>query len=134
MLRAYTAYLAVDELDVVRALGVAIASPVLGTSLVRREPAGATVLVHLDEVERTVETAGEARHVDVEGELLVLQVECLVGAVILGEEVDTRTNVRRVRALGHELETEGIAARRDTVGTLKSTSKRGRSKRRSGVY
>ena len=111
------AYLAVDELDVVWALSVAVASSVLRTSLVRREAAGATVLVHLDEVERAVETTWERRHVDVEGELLVLELEQLVRAIVLIEEVNTGTDVRGVRAVSHEFQRELVAARRDTVGT-----------------
>ena len=109
-------YLAVDELDVVRALGVAVSGTVLGASLVAGEAGLATVGVHLDKVERAVETAGEVRHVDVEGELLVLQVEHLVGGVILREEVDTRPDVLRVWTLGHELEAKCVSARGDTVG------------------
>ena len=108
-------YLAVDELDVVRALGVAVAGTVLGAGDVAWEAGLATVSVHLDEVEGAVETTGEVRHVDVEGELLVLQVEHLVGGVILGHEVDTRTDVLGVRTLRHELERERVPAGGDTV-------------------
>ena len=116
MSRRGVSYLAVDELDVVRALCVAVAGTVLGAGDVAWEAGLATVSVHLDEVEGAVETTGEVRHVDVEGELLVLQVEHLVGGVILREEVDTRPDVLRVWALGHELEAECVSTRGDTVG------------------
>ena len=116
MSRRGAAYLAVDELNVVWALGVAVAGTVPGAGDVAGEAGLATVSVHLDEVEGAVETTGEVRHVDVEGELLVLQVEHLVGGVILREEVDTRPDVLRVWALGHELEAECVSARGDTVG------------------
>ena len=102
-----------------RALGVAVASTVLGTGRVGREAGLATVSVHLDEVERAVETAREVGHVNVESELLVLQVEHLVRGVVLGEEVDTGTDVLGVRALLDELEVELVAARRDTVGAYR---------------
>lgn len=61
--------------------------------------------VHLDEVESTVEIARELRHVDIEGELLVLEVEQLLGAVVI-KQVDTRSNVL-ARALGSEVQAEG---------------------------
>ena len=110
------AYLAVDKLDVVRALSVAVTSSVLGSSLVVGEAGLATVGVHLDEVESAVQAAGELRHVDVESELLVLEVEHLVLGVGRVQEVHTRADVGRVRAVGHELERKRVAARGDTVG------------------
>lgn len=50
-------YLAVDELEVTRALAVAITSPVLGTGLIRRVLGHATVGSHGHKVQSTVETA-----------------------------------------------------------------------------
>ncbi len=70
-----------------RALGIAVAGTVLGTGLVAREAAEPAVGVHLDEVQRAVEAAGELRHVDVERELLVLQLEHLVLGVRRVHEV-----------------------------------------------
>ena len=110
-------HLAVDEFDVVRALGVAVTGTVLGSSLVVREAGDTAVGVHLDEVESTVQTTGELRHVDVEGELLVLEVENLVLLVARVHEVDTGTNVGRVWAVGDELQGELVAAGGDAVGT-----------------
>ena len=97
------------------ALGITVTSSVLGTSLVVGEAGLATVGVHLDEVERAVETAGELGHVDVEGELLVEEVEHLVPRVGGVHEVDTRADVLRVRAVGHEPERKLVAACGDTV-------------------
>jgi len=106
----------VDELDVSGALGVAVSGSVLGTSLVRREPGNTTVGVHLGEVEGTVETTGKVGDIDVEGELLVENLEKLVLAVAVGgQHVDTGTDVL-LRGVGHELEGECIAACSDTVG------------------
>ena len=106
-------YHTVDELDIPGTLRIAVASSVLGTSLVVRVLRKTTVSVHLDEVESTVETTGKLRHVDVESELLVLEVEHLVFRV-RGHEVRARSNVLLGR-LGHELEREGIARSGDTV-------------------
>ena len=105
----------VDELDVVGALGVAVTSSVLGTSLVVAL-VDTTVGSHLNKVESTVQAARQLGDVDVEGELLADEVEHLVLGVAL-HEVGTRTNVGRVRALGDELEGQRIAAGSDTVGT-----------------
>jgi len=104
-----------DELEVSGALRVAVASSVLGTSLVVGVLARTTVGVHLGEVESAVETAGELGNVDIEGELLVERLEELVGAVA-SHEVNTRTDVLLL-AVGDKFEGEGIARGGDTVGT-----------------
>ena len=104
-------YLAVDELDVVRALGVAVAGTVLGAGDVAGEAGLATVSVHLNEVEGAIETTGQVRHVDVEGELLVLQLEHLVGGLVR-HQVDTRADI----AARDKLERERVTAGCDTVG------------------
>lgn len=92
------------------ALRVTVTSSILGTSLVIGELGHTTICVHRDEVKSTVETTREVRHVNIECELLVLQLEHLV----LGRarhEVDTRTNVGAC----HELEGERITTGSDTV-------------------
>ena len=109
-------HLSIDELDIMRTLGVAVTSTILSTSLVAGEFGHAAIRVHLDKVDGTVEATGELGHVNVERELLVLQLEELVSAVVL-EEVDTRADVG-VRARGDELEREGAATCGDTVGSL----------------
>lgn len=92
-------------------MSVAVASSVLGTSLVGREAGHATVLVHLDEVEGTVETARQVGHVNVEGELLVLELEHLV--LGLGfHKVNTGADV----GASYEFEGELVAGGRNTVG------------------
>ncbi len=101
-------YDTVDELDILRALRVAVARSELGTSFVGGEASQSTVGVHLGEVEGTVETAGECRDVDVEGELRVEELEHLV--LRLGRhQVDARADVRA----GDELECELVGGRRD---------------------
>lgn len=106
--------LAVNELDVPRALRVTVTSTVLSASLVGGVLGHAAALVHLDEVEGSIETPRELGDVDVEGKLLVQNVGHLVLGVTL-HEVDTGADVG-VLAPGDELEGEGIAAGRDVVG------------------
>ena len=78
--------LAVDELDVVRALRVAVARAVLGAGVVAAVLREAAVATHLHKVQRAVQAAGQLAHVHVEGELAVLELEHLVVRVVLHEE------------------------------------------------
>lgn len=94
-------------------MGVAVAGTVLGASLVVGELRHATVGVHLTEVESAVETARELRHVNVEGELLVQELEHLVLG-LAAHEVDTRADV----GARDELQSERVAGGRDAVSTL----------------
>ena len=103
-------YHTADELDVLRALRVAVAGTELGTRVVV-SLAHVTGGVHGREVDGAVETAGEGREVDVEGELLVEEVESLVGGLVL-HEVDTGANV----GAGLEREGERVTGGGDTVG------------------
>jgi hypothetical protein len=89
---------------------------VLGTSLVARVLAHTTILLHLDEVESTVQAARKLGDINIEGELLSDDVEHLVLGVG-GHEVGTATNVGRVGTLGDEFEGQSIAAGGDTVGS-----------------
>ena len=125
-------HLAVDELEITRALRVAVASAVLGASLVAWVLCHPTVRVHLGEVQSAVETAGELGNVDVEGELLVQQLEHVVARVRL-HQVDTGPDVL-VGAGGHKVELERGAGSGDTVGTsvvgtVQSTVLRARGRR-----
>lgn len=86
-------YRAIDELEIPRALGVTVSSSVLGTGLVGRVFRHATIGIHSHKVQSTVQTAGEVRHIDIEGELVVQQVELLICLIIL-HEVQTRANIR----------------------------------------
>lgn len=108
-------YLAVDELQVTRALRIAVAGTHLGTSLVAGVLSHTTIGIHLGEVEGAVETAGEVGDVDVEGELLVEELEHLVARVGL-HEVETGADVL-VGTAGDEVELERGPAGGDTVGT-----------------
>ncbi len=74
----------------------------------------ASISGHLGEVQSTIQTAGKARHIDVECELLVLKVKHLVMVGVI-QEVNSRTDVRRVWTVGDETEGERIAGCGDTV-------------------
>jgi hypothetical protein len=107
-------YGTVNELDVLWALGVTVSSTVCCTSLVGREPRGSTIGVHLGEVKRTVETATKVGHVNVEGELLVEQLQHLISLVGGVHEINTRANIG-LRTLGNEVEAQRIAASCNTI-------------------
>ena len=109
-------YLAVNKFDVVRTLSITISGSILRSGLIGRKPRQPSVCIHLHEVKCAVETARKLRHVNVECEFLVLQVEHVVGRFIF-KKVDTRADVG-VRARGDELEREGAATCGDTVGSL----------------
>lgn len=85
-------HLAVDELQVPRALRITVASSVLGTSLVAIVLGHTTIGIHGNEVQSSVESTGKTRGVHIESELLVEQLEHLVRAVILHQE-HARTDV-----------------------------------------
>jgi hypothetical protein len=117
-------HLSVDELDVTRALRVAVSRTVFGTGLVGREPGHATVGIHFGEVQSTVQTTGELGDINVEGELLVERLEHLVLG-FAGQKVETGADVLLL-GLGDELEGQGVSAGGDTVssgvvGTIEGT-------------
>lgn len=105
--------LTVDELHVMGALRVTVSGSVCGTSGIAGVVCHSSVKSHLREVKGTIESTGEVGHVNIEGELVVLQVEALVGAVIC-QKVDTRSDV----GTGDESESQGVSGSLDTVNTL----------------
>lgn len=108
--------LAVDELQVTGALGVTVASSVPGTGLVAGVLGLATVGVHGDEVQGSVQAAGQLRDIDIEGELLTQELKHLVLRVRSHQE-GTATDVL-VSALGDEAQLQGSVIGRDAVGGL----------------
>mmetsp|Transcript_82800 Transcript_82800/g.257208 ORF Transcript_82800/g.257208 Transcript_82800/m.257208 type:complete len:233 (+) Transcript_82800:1010-1708(+) len=82
--------LAVEELHATRALRVAVAGAVLGAGAVVTN-AFTAVLLHLDEVQGGIDSAGDGGDVDVHREFLVLQLEDLVCLVTV-RQVDSRGN------------------------------------------
>jgi len=116
--RLSATYLAVDEFEITRALGIAVSSTIFSSSFVGRVLLQATVCIHGDEVERPIEAAGEGRQVNVEGEFEIRgQLEHFISSIIL-HQVVTRSNVRRVRPLGNELQLERISAGCDAISRL----------------
>jgi len=106
-------YHAVDEFDIAGALGVAVTSSILGTSLVGGESGETTISVHLGEVEGAIETARKVGNVDIESEFLVEELEHLVGS-FAGHHVNTRTDVL-LGAVCDEFEGKSVTAGGDTV-------------------
>ena len=98
-----TVGLSVDPLDVVRTLSVTVSGAVGRACRVPRV-VEASVLLHLNKVQRAVQTAGKLGHVNVERELLVLQFEHVIVLTGLVHEVGSGTNVLGVLTLGHELQ------------------------------
>lgn len=104
-------HLAVDELQITRALRITVASSVLGTCLVALVPLQATIGIHGDKVQSSIESAGQLGSIHIDCELLVLQLEHLVGSFVLHQE-QTRANV----GASDEAQSEGIAVGGRTVG------------------
>jgi len=73
---AHNVGLSIDELEIVGALGIAVASAVLRASRVGAR--SSSIGGHLREVESAVQAARKLRNVDVESELLVEQIERFV--------------------------------------------------------
>jgi len=107
----------IDKFHVMRALSVAISGAILRSSLVSRIFAQTPIGVHGHEVERAVKTAGEPANVNVKRELLVLEIEHPIGRIVR-HEIDARSDVGGVGAVGDELEGEGVSASLDAVGAL----------------
>jgi hypothetical protein len=99
-----SAYLAVDELEIPRALGITVTCTILGAGLVARVLLQTTICVHRHEVQSAIETTWQVREIDVECELLAAsEFEHLVLS-IRRHEICARADVRRVRSLCDELQ------------------------------
>jgi len=102
-----------------------VSSTILGTCFVAREPGKTTILIHLNEVHGAIQTTGQFRSVNIEGELLVKELEHLV-LRIRCHEVQPRANVLAVLSTCHKLQRQCISRGSDTicariVSTIKST-------------
>ena len=107
--------LSVDPLDVVRTLSVTVARAVCRACRVARV-VETSVLLHLNEVQGTIQTTGELGHVHVECELLVLQSEHVISLARLVQQVCPGADVLAVLPLSHKLERHGAGViRRDAV-------------------
>jgi hypothetical protein len=106
------------------ALSITISGSVLCTSGV--VSLHTTISGHFNKVQGTIETARQVGHVNVKAEFLTKQVEGLVRGVAV-HQVDTRTNVGGVGAVGNKLQSQGVARSGDTVcstvvGTIESAT------------
>lgn len=122
-------HLAGNKLEISRALSITVASSIGCSRLVGRVLCKTTIGIHLDKVQGTVDTTTwiksasvsvklsisgrltQARNINIESELLVLQLEQLV--LVAVDQVDTRSDV--VALL--ELQADRVAAGLDTVST-----------------
>lgn len=110
-------HLAVDELQIPRALRITVTGSVFGTGFVARVPGHATIGIHGDKVESSVQSAGQFGRIHINSELLIEQLENLISAFILHQE-QTRANVRP----SDEVQSEGVAIGGSTVsGGIVST-------------
>lgn len=73
---SFSVGLTINEFEVIWALGIAITSTILGTSSVTATDV--SILVHLNEIKSTIETAWKVSNISCEGELLVQKFELLV--------------------------------------------------------
>lgn len=110
-LTSITTHLTVDKLQITRALRITVASSVFGTCLVAIVPSHATIGIHGDKVQSSIESAGQSGSVHIECELLILQLEHLVGTIVLHQK-QTRANV----GSSDKAQREGIAICARAVG------------------
>jgi len=96
----------------VRALSIAITSTVLGTGIVAISHVAC--LVHLDEVESTINTTWHLRNINSEGEFLVDKLEHLVLRVRVEHE-GSGTNVLSSGSIRYEVHSQGLAIGGNTV-------------------
>lgn len=108
---------AAKELEVARALRVAVARAVAGAGLVGGLVGDAAVGGHGDKVQGRVEAAGNGGQIDIKGEFVADQVKGLVRVGVL-EQIHSGPHVRAVFVLSDEAEVQGIARGGDTIGSL----------------
>jgi hypothetical protein len=109
-------YFSVDELNILRTLGITVSSSVLGTSLICGVLAHSPVCIHLCKVKSAVKTAREVRHVNVEREFLTQQLKHLIfSCAASGHQVCSRADIGRTAALRYKAELDGVAAGRDAI-------------------
>ena len=75
----------------------------------------ATISIHLDEVQCTVESTSNVGIIDCVRELLVLQLEKIV-CVVIFHQICARANILAVRSLCDETKLQLVPGRLDTIG------------------
>mmetsp|Transcript_38036 Transcript_38036/g.93028 ORF Transcript_38036/g.93028 Transcript_38036/m.93028 type:complete len:203 (+) Transcript_38036:1002-1610(+) len=97
-----------------RALGVTISRPVLRPSLVPVILALPAVRIHLHKIQSAIQTTWQLRHVNIECELLVLQLEQLVGLLSI-HQIRPAANVARVLTLRHKPQLQLVPVAGDAI-------------------
>jgi hypothetical protein len=105
-----------DPLEIMRALSIAIASSVLGTSLVGGVFRFISISRHLNEIESTVKTARHVGDIHIECELLVLELEHLIFLTRWVQKVCSRADVLRVRSLSYKVHLDSTIDLGNSVG------------------
>lgn len=105
--RVRKTYHSVDELDVPRALTIAVARAKLRTRLVHREPFHSTIFIHGHKVQRAIQTASQLRDIHIKRKLIAQQRKHLIPALIF-HQVQPATHVLAIRALLHEFHAQSI--------------------------
>jgi len=108
--------LTIDKLDVSWALGIAISSSIVGSSVVSRELRKSTISWHLGEVKSSIETTWQLGNINIKGEFSVDKLEHLV--LVSTHEVVSRSNILAILCHGDESEFQGISISKDTIGVV----------------
>lgn len=107
-------YLAVNKLDIMGTLRIAVTSSVFRAGLVTGMLRLATIRVHLNKIQRSVQSTREFRHINIERKLLVLGLKHLIPGIGRIHQVNSRTDILP-RALRDKLMCQCIPAGRNTV-------------------
>lgn len=87
-----------------------------------------SIFIHLGKVECSIKTARKLRDINIEGELLVYEVEGLVlGRASRSHEVEAGADVRLGR-LGDKLKRKRVSARRNAVCACQNVLERSKKK------
>lgn len=100
-----TTYLTIDELQIMRTLGITVTSTISSTSLIGGVLGHTTISIHLHEIQCSIQSTWQLAHIYIKSELLVLQVEHLI-LVGGSQQVEPGTNVGGIGSMGYEAERE----------------------------
>ena len=95
-----------------RTLSIAIASSIFGTSLV--VPTLASIFLHFDEIQSSIETARHLGYINIKSELSVLKLEHLIVLVIRHQET-SGTNILGVRTAGNKADIQAGSSTADAI-------------------
>lgn len=104
-------YLAVDKLEIPRALGVTVSSTVFSACLIAIILGHSPICIHGGEVQGTVQTTRDLRNIHIEAELGVGQIEHLISAVIF-QQIQPGADIRVL----DKSQCQGTTVRRNAIG------------------